>query len=195
LTFGMPRAGSWPLVAAIALIVAACASAPTVPPAALPLPADGPFAIDGRLSARRGSDAVAVAFAWSHTPPRDELVVSNPLGQTIAEMTGDASIPRVEVRAADGRRDAASDWATLTERAVGFALPVEGLAFWAQGAPHANAPHAVEIDAAGRTGVLRQDGCEIVYAYRDDTARRPSLLRVTCHDLELRIVIDRWRES
>ena len=87
---------------------------------------DAPFAIDGRLSARRGSDAVAIAFAWTHAPPRDELVVSTPLGQTVAELTGDASIRASSVRTADGRRDEAGDWATLTERVVGFPLPVDG---------------------------------------------------------------------
>ena len=43
-------------------------------------PVDQPFAIDGRMSARRGNDAVAVSFAWTHSPPRDELVVTTPLG-------------------------------------------------------------------------------------------------------------------
>jgi outer membrane lipoprotein LolB len=181
-------------VAAFALVVTGCASVPSVPPAAGRFAGDAAFAIDGRLSARRGRDAAAIAFAWTHAPPRDEFIVSTPLGQTIAEITGDASIPRVEVLRADGRRDDASDWATLTERVVGFPLPVAGLSLWAQGAPRAGVPHDAEIDAAGRTGVLRQDGCEIVYAYADESARRPSGLRVMCHDLELRIVIDRWRE-
>jgi hypothetical protein len=44
-------------------------------------------------------------------------------------------------------------------------------------------------------GVLRQDGCEIVYAYADNSSRLPSQLRLACHDLELRIVIDRWRAA
>ena len=193
----MARAIAWPpgvRAAALGLVVASCAG---VPPDAVPvapaIDAARRFAIDGRLSARRGRDAVAVTFAWSHAPPRDELVVSTPLGQTIAELVGDASIPRVEAKSADGRRDEASDWATLTERAIGIALPVDGLASWAQGVPRAGTPHAVERDGAGRTEVLRQEGCEIVYAYPDPSARRPSLLRVACHDFEMRIVIDRWR--
>ena len=99
------------------------------------------------------------------------------------------------MRTADGRRDAGSDWAALTERAVGFPLPVAGLAFWVRGAARADSPHTAEFDAAGRVGVLRQDGCEIVYAYADSAARHPSQLRLTCHDLELRIVIDRWRAA
>jgi len=43
--------------------------------------------------------------------------------------------------------------------------------------------------------VLRQDACEIVYAYADGATRLPSRLRLLCHDLELRIVIDRWRAA
>ena len=191
----MARTASHALVATLAFVVAGCASMPSAPPPAMAAGTDEPFAIEGRLSARRGNDAVAVAFAWTHTPPRDEFVVTTPLGGAVAELSGDASTHRVDVRTADGRADAASDWATLTERVVGFPVPVDGLAFWAQGMPRTDAPHARELDTAGRMGVLRQDGCEIVYAYADDTASRPSRLNLTCHDLELRIVIDRWRTA
>src|SRR5215470_13900287 len=182
--------------AAIALLLGGCATpGPSVTAPSPPIAGDAPFAIDGRLSARHGHDAIAIAFSWTHTPPRDELVVSNPLGQSIAELSGDASAKRVELRTAEGRTEVASDWGALTERAVGVALPVEGLASWAQAAPRANVPHSMEPDAAGRAGVLRQDGCEIVYAYPDDSTRRPSGIRVGCHDLEMRIAIDRWRDS
>ena len=194
----MRLAAAGPLFAAgaIALLVAGCATTgPSVTPPLAAIAADAPFAIDGRLSARHGRDAIAIAFSWTHTPPRDELVVSTPLGQSVAELSGDASAKRVELRTADGRTEVASDWGALTERAVGVALPVEGLAFWAQAAPRANAPHSVEADAAGRAGVLRQDGCEIVYAYPDDSTRRPSGIRIGCHELEMRIAIDRWRDS
>ncbi len=182
------------LVAVLAVVAAGCASVPYAPPAATTA-GDGPFAIDGRLSARRGDDAVTVSFAWIHTPPRDEFVVTTPLGGALAELSGDASTRRVEVRTADGRADAASDWATLTARIIGFPVPVDGLAFWAQGTPRPGTAHAAELDNAGRMGVLRQDGCEIVYAYADDATRLPTRLRLLCHDLELRIVIDRRRTA
>ncbi len=191
----MPRAASHACVAVLALVIAGCASTPFAPQPALPTAADAPFAIDGRLSARRGNEAISVSFAWTHAAPRDEFVVTTPLGGALAELSGDASIQRIEVRTADGRHDAASDWATLTERIVGFPLPVAALAFWARGAPRADAPHTVEIDRAGRVDVLRQDGCEIVYAYADSSTRLPSRLRLLCQDLELRIVIDRWRAA
>ncbi len=76
----MPRAASYALVAAVAFVVAGCASAPFAPLPALPLPADAPFTIDGRLSARRGNEAISVSFAWMHAAPRDEFVVTTPFG-------------------------------------------------------------------------------------------------------------------
>jgi len=189
----MPRALAHALLATVALVLAGCASAPYAPGPATPYRADQPFAIDGRLSARRGSDAVAVSFVWDHAPPKDEFVVTTPLGGAIAEMSGDASTRRVEVRTADGRTDTATDWTTLTERIVGFPLPVDGLAFWAQGAARPDTPQTAEVDAGGRLRVLRQDGCEIVYTYAEGSSSLPAQLRLTCHDLELRVVIDRRR--
>ena len=191
----MPRAAPFPLSAALSIVVAACASVPSPQQPPAEAMRDAPFVIDGRLSVRRGNDAISVAFAWTHAAPRDEFVLTTPLGQAVAELAGDASVGRVEVRMADGRREEASDWSTLTARLVGFPLPVGGLAWWAQGAARADAPHSVEYDAAGRANVLRQDGCEIVYAYGDGSTRRPSRLNLVCHDLEMRIVIDRWRAS
>jgi outer membrane lipoprotein LolB len=186
--------GAQILFVALAWALAGCVSAPTVQTQSFPSRADEPFGIEGRLSARRANDAISVSFAWSHAPPKDEFVVTTPLGAAVAELSGDSSARRVEVRAADGRTDAANDWPALTERFVGFPLPVEGLAFWAQGSPRPGAAQTAEVDAAGRLSVLRQDGCEIVYGYADEpSAKLPQRLRMTCHDVELRIVIDRRR--
>ena len=114
------------------------------------------------------------------------------MGQTIAELDGDASVPRVEARLADGRRESARDWAELTTRAVGFELPVAWLAAWVRAAPHGEAPHSAEIDASGRVSVLSQSGWEIVYGYADGAAARPSRLRLAATGVEIAIVVDRW---
>ena len=149
--------------------------------------------MEGRLSARRGNEAVSVSFAWNHAPPKDEFVITTPLGASVAEMSGDSSTHRVEVRAADGRTDTATDWSALTERVVGFPLPVEGLAYWARGSPRPGSTQTAEVDPAGRLSLLRQDGCEIVYTYADESTPLPTRLRMICNDVELRIVIDHRR--
>ena len=100
-------------------------------------------------------------------------------------------------RAAHGRRPARRRGRLGDADRARARLPAagRGLAWWVRGAPRAGAPHSVEADGAGRPVVLRQDGWEIVYGYADDAARRPSRLDLACHDLEVRIVIDRWRVS
>ena len=148
---------------------------------------------EGRLSARRAQDAVSVRFDWRHEPPRDWIAVSSPLGQTIAELSGDAAAGRVDVRTAEGRELRAADWMALTEQALGFPLPVSGLAAWIRGKPHRGTTYTVESDASGRVTVLRQDGWEVVYDYADEAARVPMRLRASYPDLELRVAIEQWR--
>ncbi len=99
------------------------------------------------------------------------------------------SIPRYELRGSDGRREAASDWAALTERALGVPLPVAGLVAWIVAAPRADSAYSIEPDASGRTLVLRQDGWEIVYAYADDDAKLPARLQLSQADIEVRIAV------
>ena len=183
------------IAAAVALLLAACTGTP--PPGSLPpvefVSAAGPFTAEGRLSARHGSDAATVHFSWTHRPPRDLLTVTSPLGQAIAELSGDTAAGRVDARTAEGRHDEAADWTTLTERTLGFRLPVEGLAAWIRAAPQADAAYSIETDREGRVSLLRQSGWEIVYDYADAASRRPGRLRITYPDLEIRMVIDRWQ--
>jgi outer membrane lipoprotein LolB len=189
----MARSTLAPAAVMFAGLLAACASVPPSVPTTVAAATDEAFAIDGRLSARQGAQAITAGFEWTHATPRDELVVATPLGQTLAELEGDASVPRVEVRLADGRREEARDWSDIMTRNVGFALPMTWLGAWVRGVPHADAPHSVELDAAGRVRHLRQNGWEIAYAYADARARRPTRVRLSSGDLEIAIVVDRWR--
>ena len=192
----LPRAARWQaaLLSICVLVLAACAGVPPAGSRSAPEPAaaDAPFALDGRLSARRAGEVLSGNFTWHHVPPRDDLVLTTPLGQAIAEISGDTELRRMEVRTSDGLRAEASDWATLTERAFGFPLPIAGLAAWIRGVPGGGTPYAIEPDTAGRASVLRQDGWEIAYGYAEGPESAPNRLRLAYPDLEIRIVVDRW---
>ena len=152
------------------------------------------YEIAGRLSARHDADAFAASFHWSHAGDRDELDLASPLGQTVARLRGDAR--GVLLQTSDGKVEAATDWTTLTSRGLGWALPVEGLAFWVQGAPRKGAPFTAEAGADGAPGVLRQDGWTIVYqAFAKDAAgvSRPARMTLDYPGVELRLVIDAWQ--
>lgn len=188
----MPRLAAACIAALV--VLAGCASLPaTVTERSTP-GLDRPFTIDGRLSARRGSDGVAGSFSWLHEPDRDSIDLASPLGQTIARLDGDRSGVRLALP--DGSVKTASDWPTLTERGLGVAIPVEGLAWWIQGVPRAGTSARVERDAEGRPSTLRQDGWDVHYRYADDGARRPARVALAYPDsppIDLTIVIDRWQ--
>lgn len=160
---------------------------------ALQAAADAPFAIGGRISARRSDNGIAGSFKWTHDVVRDDIELSTPLGQTIAKLAGDAN--EVTVHLSDGRIETASDWPSLTRHAFGVTIPVTGLASWVRGVPRPGARSDVERDRSGRTATLRQDGWEIVYAYADDASRLPfrvSLQYPGAEPVEVRVVVDRW---
>lgn len=182
------------LAIGVALVLAACAGIPAPPPVApADVAPDPAFRVEGRMSARRGSEGVAVHFDWRHAPDRDEFDLSTPLGQSVARMQRDAAGVRLE-RPGEPVTGYAS-WRALTEAVLGVAIPVEGLASWVQGAPAAGAAADLERDAAGRASVLREQGWEILYSYADPTTRRPFRLVLRypgSETIEVRIVLDEW---
>lgn len=180
----------------LAGVLAACA--PTVverPGSAAAVPAvQETFDVSGRLSARHGSDALAANFQWRHAKETDELELVSPLGQTIAVLTGDATSARL--RTSGGRVLDARSWTTLTQEGLGWALPVEGLRYWLQGAPRPDAAFTTETGDDGRIAVLRQDGWIIAYqSYVQIGADlwRPSRMTASYPGIELRLAIDRWQ--
>jgi outer membrane lipoprotein LolB len=179
------------LAALAALGLAACGTVgPATRPRTVftPLP-DAPFVVAGRLSARYGGEGVAANVRWEHDPYVDELLVASPIGATLARLVGQASGVRLELP--DGRAAEAPDWESLTTRILGVPLPVRGLAWWIRGSPSPDSAFTAEADAAGRLEVLRQDGWEIVYAYREGEPR-PQRLTLTYPGVEVRLVVDEW---
>ncbi|HLX27591.1 MAG TPA: lipoprotein insertase outer membrane protein LolB [Casimicrobiaceae bacterium] len=186
---GAPRA-----LVFCALALAACATVPTPIVNEAPIASnDVAFVLAGRMSARRGDNGVAGAFSWRHRPGHDEIELSTPLGQTLAQLQGDAQ--EASVRLQDGRTESAPTWQALTQEAFGVTIPVEGLAYWVRAVPRAKAAYSAERDATGRVSLLRQDGWDIAYSYADDDASRlPSRLALSypgADPIQVRIVVDR----
>lgn len=182
---------------ALAAVLAACAPMALQHGSAVSLPQpEASFEISGRLSARHDADAFAGSFRWRHTSERDELTLVSPTGQTVALLSGDRQ--GVQMQSSDGRIATASDWTALTERGLGWRLPVDGLAYWIQGAPRAGAPFTAEAAEGGRPAVLRQDGWTIVYgdyARGPDAVMRPARLTLSYPEVELRLAVDSWQMS
>jgi outer membrane lipoprotein LolB len=153
-----------------------------------------PFEIQGRMSAHRGREGGAAGFVWTHHGRDDQVQLATPLGQTLAQLTGNAQ--GVRAQWPDGRIIEARDWDALTERVLGVPVPVAGLSAWLRGYARPATASSVERDAQGRPAILHQDGWQIDYSYADDTARRASRLTLRYTEgepAEVRLVIDRWQ--
>jgi len=149
------------------------------------------FSIHGRLAARHGTEGVSANFRWRHDGDRDSLELVSPLGQTIARMSG--SPGKVELERSNGTHEVAQNWEALTQRGLGWTLPVSGLASWIQGSPHPGSASRAETQSEPM--VLRQDGWMIVYSAAIETpvGPRPSRLTLSYPEVEVRLAVDEWQ--
>ncbi len=165
-------------------------------PVDAPRPAVRDFAIDGRFSLRIESpdqrgQSVSGRLTWQHRSSGDRLLLSDPLGQGVAELESDSGGARL--RLASGQQRQAPDAESLLRDTLGYSLPVRRLPAWLLG--RAGRDGDLQLDAAGRPLRLLEDGWRIDYAYDDARADAlPARLTVQRQgELELRLRIEEWR--
>jgi outer membrane lipoprotein LolB len=139
---------------------------------------------------RYGDEAGNGAVTWRHSATTDDLVLSTPLGQGLAEITRRGGTYTLVTSQA--KRYSASDPAQLTEEALGWALPLDGLPDWVRGKPQAGVEAKTRYDG-DRLAELQQLGWVIQYSSYDEDGRLPKRMRLTRGDLDIRLVIDEWR--
>jgi len=183
-----------PLV--LAGLLAACAQLPgfrpAPPPLALPAPPSA-FRLEGRVSLKANEESFSGGMTWRYAARQQELLLSTPLGQGVAELRGDEQ--GVELRDSKGHLSRAADAETLVRQALGLTLPLKGLAWWVVGNPRPGVPYQAEADADGRLALLRQDGWRIEfsrYAQTGDHFLPGKLVARRADDLEIRLVVDQW---
>ena len=157
--------------AACLVLILACACAQVD----LRPPQEVEFDLLGRMAARNGEQAFTGNVRWRHAGRGDEMLISTPLGQGVARIVreGDA----VQVTTAEGKEFRAADSEALTERVLGFRLPIEGLADWVQGKP---------------SPALEARGWKVEYLERDEK-NRPQLIRMTYAGVQVRFAVTEWR--
>jgi outer membrane lipoprotein LolB len=164
------------------LALAACA---TLPKPSAP-PSEGAFELHGRVAVRYGSEGASGNIAWRHAVESDDLLITSFLGQGVARIHRSGGEVQL---VADGKEHRAPDAETLTERVLGWRLPLAGLPDWVQGRP-----------APGGVARVRREGERVVAFVQDDwnieyqafDGERPSRLRLTRPDLEIRLIVDQW---
>jgi outer membrane lipoprotein LolB len=171
------------------VLLAGCAAIERQPLPAQPI--GDAFHLTGRVSVKYGAEAASGSINWRHESGGDDLLISTPLGQGVAHIVRRDRL--VSLTTSDQKRYQAGDVETLTRQVLGWSLPLAGLPDWVLGRAAAGAPAEAERDDAQRLTALRQSGWLIEFlAYAGSL---PARMRLSRQDVDIKLVIDQWRDA
>jgi outer membrane lipoprotein LolB len=158
-----------------ALLAAGCAGLPAQAPVVRTPPVLNDFEFSGRVAVRVDQSRHYANISWRHVGDRDEILLTTPLGQGIAELSRSPAGARL--RTADGEDQVAGDWEELALRLFGSRLPLDRLPIWLVG--HPPAPSS---------------GWRVDYLEYESSAvdALPTLLEVSAGDIALRLKVNEW---
>jgi len=148
------------------------------------------FELAGRIATRYREEAASGNVAWRHSRDADEMLISTPVGSSMARIVRKGG--EVVLTTADQKEFRANDAEALTERVLGFRVPLAGLTDWVRGRQIEGAEASVERDKDGRLASLKQNGWSVEYQeYRPDGL--PVRMKLTYPGIELRLAIHDWK--
>lgn len=190
----------------LSVMLSGCANRLALKTVLRPAQYDAPFAFNGRVSIKRGLDNSSASLRWVHNPEEeeDEILILEPLGQTIARIHRDVQGATLE---AQGRFYVSQDVESLTQQVLGWTFPLSWLTHWVVGVPAnvqptiANVPNEntadVQRDAKRQITLLKQAGWEIRYQRYAGLAANslPTRFVMKKDKLEMTVIIDEWEKQ
>ena len=175
----------------VCLLFAGCAAIEEQPAPSGPI--GDAFQLSGRVSVKYGAEAASGRITWQHDAAGDELLFSTPLGQGVARIVRRNDL--VSLTTSDQKVYQANDVETLTEKVLGWRLPLAGLPDWVRGRAAAGAPAQTRLDGSQRLAELRQSGWLVEFLDYKSADGPPALLRLSREQVEIRLVIDQWQAA
>jgi outer membrane lipoprotein LolB len=148
------------------------------------------FELIGRVAVRHGGEASSARVQWRHGLKTDDMLITSPIGQGVARITRAGGMVILET--GDNRKFQAQSAESLTQEVLGWRLPLTGLSDWIRARPSLEGAHVASQDEKMRLARLEQDGWQIEYQEYDED--RPVRIRLLRPELEIRLVIETWRE-
>ncbi|HTH93829.1 MAG TPA: lipoprotein insertase outer membrane protein LolB [Rhodocyclaceae bacterium] len=151
--------------------------------------ADAPFNLSGRISVRQQDTPYYATLSWQHALDSDDLTLSAPTGQGVAELRRDQSGAVLQM--ADGKRYVAPTLDDLAGRLFGVDLPLAQLPDWMRGI----APDA-QLDEQKRPVRLVLPTWTVEWLRWSEDGR-PLLISLERSDASVsaRLRIDTWTDS
>jgi outer membrane lipoprotein LolB len=191
----------WLAAGALGLLAACASLPPPAPPAGAAAVLAGRFSLavthtpGGALEKRENWTG---RFSLVTGAAGQSLDLSSPLGATLARIESGPDGASLSVPEGGGvRTERGSDVQALSERVLGWSLPLAGLPDWVAGRPVSGRPFRVlegdDGDAAGPTRFAQDDWTVVVARAAGGAARRVQIERPAQGEspqIELRVVLD-----
>lgn len=153
------------------------------------------FTLKGRIGVQTDGKGFSGSLNWQHDKTNDDISLYSPLGGQVASIRKTAD--NVVLVDAKGNSISAADAETLTQKALGWRLPLAGLADWSLGRPTNSPILANAWDGQGKLSSLSQDGWDIEYQnYVDsDGVALPSKILLKSAKVNLKLLVEKWDAS
>jgi outer membrane lipoprotein LolB len=150
------------------------------------------FNLQGRIGVQTEGRGFSGSTRWQHEAARDTIALFSPMGGQVANI--DANPQSVVLVDSDGKSYRAEDAETLTQKTLGWRLPMKGLPDWVLGRPAPGTIEESRWDEAGRLTHLKQHGWDISYAQYQESQgyELPGKVTLVSPKLNLKLVIERW---
>lgn len=196
----MRRSCRRPLLAAVAVLAAACAAPPTLTLPPLDdwdrresvLGAVDAWRAAGRIGIVAGDEAQSGSLEWRQEEEFVRVTIRGPLGAGGLALEGDAG--SVVLTASDGSTVVLTRPEQQLREIYGWTIPVASLSWWLRGLPDPARTAVTEVTPDGRLAMLEQAGWLIEYPQYRPAAGvlLPYRIRARSADIRLTIVVREW---
>lgn len=153
----------------------------------------GEWILDGRLAVNDGDDGGSGQWRWHYGEGFSRMDFYGALGRGAWRLEVDAA--GAELTFADGQRHRAETVDALVQAEVGWAVPVDSLAWWVRGLAAPGALEQRQLDADGRLSGLTQDGWIIEYGRYAAVGDEHLPVRMTARRAErtVKVAVRKWQ--
>jgi len=150
------------------------------------------FSLQGRIGVQTNSKGFSGGLKWHHSTAADNIALFSPLGSQVAQIT--KSSDQITLTDANGKKVSAADAETLIYNALGWSLPLTGLADWSLGRPSSGPILASTWDEQGLLTTLNQDGWKIEFSNYAELNGYwlPGKIFLKSDQVNLKLLVESW---
>ena len=150
------------------------------------------FEIEGRIGVQANGNGFSGSLRWQHQGDNDNISLYSPMGGQVASIQ--KTTQNITLTNSSGHQVSAADAETLTQTALGWKLPLTGLADWLLGRPTIGLIEESSWDESGHLISLKQLGWQI--AYQDYALQNgqflPNKIILMSDKVNLKLIIVQW---